>query len=129
MRRGRDLVLTPRGRAATAHVPYLAQIETELRALCGPVAARNIAYHVAWRYLWDAADLHNTGRRAPVPDAPGEDLPERLPDDLKAIAGTIMLLLCQITRAVGGPACPEMGLPMAYAAEAVILARFAGSPG
>lgn len=101
----------------------IARVEAELATIAGSaLAGRNITGHVLYRYLRDATDLHNTGHRAPVPDAPPEELAEQVPEEHKAALGTIMLSLVAVTRAAGGPACPETGLPMAYAAEAVLLA-------
>lgn len=98
----------------------LMRITGELLGLgCTPVEARNRRDQLVWRYLYDAAALQNTGRLAPdVTDRPGDDIVEGLADDLKPVALDVALALCGIVRALGG-SDPDLGLPMAYAAEAV----------
>lgn len=103
----------------------IARMRAELETISGSAqAAESITRHTVFRYVWDATELHNTGRRLDSErwGLPAEDLPELLPEELKAEAMTVTLCLVALTRTLGGPACPEVGLPMAYAAEAVLFA-------
>ena len=102
----------------------LKRMKAELETISGSArAAEAITRHTLYRYLWDSTELHNTGHRPHGEwGLPAEDLPEQVPDELKAETMTVTLCLVAVTRALGGPACPEIGLPMAYAAEAVLFA-------
>lgn len=102
----------------------LARMRAELETISGSAqAAKAITRHTIFRYVWDSTELHNTGHRMRGDwGLPADDLPEQVPEELKAEAMTVTLCLVAFTRALGGPACPEVGLPMAYAAEAVLFA-------
>jgi hypothetical protein len=106
-------------------VTAIERIRAELEAISGSArTAHTITQQTLYRYLWDSTEVHNTGSRPASmdPPVPADDLCEQVPDEHKAAACMIMLALIAVTRAAGGPACPEMGLPMAYAAEAVLFA-------
>src|SRR5262245_54876344 len=100
------------------------RMRAELEAVSGSAqAAHTLTRHTIHRYLWDSTELHNTGYRVRGEwGLPADDLPEQVPDELKAETMTVTLCLVAITRALGGPSCPEIGLPMAHAAEAVLYA-------
>lgn len=106
-------------------VTAIERMREELEAISGSArVARTLTQQTLHRYLWDSTELHNAGRRPSLmnPPPPAEDLAEQVPDEHRAAASTIMLSLVAVTRAASGPACPDMALPMAYAAEVVLLA-------
>lgn len=88
--------------------------------------AANITRYVLGDYLLVAADVHN-GDRPSLLDVPDEALAARVPDGLQAAAMTVTLALVRAARAASlGVANPELGLPMAYAARAVLAAANGG---
>lgn len=114
------------GRKASELLAAIQEILNTLAAIIGTGARnapKNIAYQILFRFHADAVTFHNTGKRIDLPDTPSDDLGDEVPEHLKEHAGTIMLALCRIIRECGGPENPEVGIPMAYAAQAVLTAQ------